>query len=529
MSLLSSFCIPLQPSNVINAFFDSQNPIEIINHAKIYKTSLDLDVKQIDSLVLTNAIKEGKQRENQGFSEDFFWVRFTIKWQHASPSTILEVNNPHIDRIELFKKENGNFTLLGIGGDRNMDFYSRTYTNRRYIFSIEPENKTTTYYLKIDKRKASVSFPLYLWKKEAFKLNESQTTIYHGMFFGFLALVVIICLAISLVFKDKLFGIYAIFTCLMALYLFTNLGYAFQYLYPKNPNLNNYFRVILIILLAIFGGLFLIRFLNIQKHSPYIKKAFNFGNNLFFVLLAGWYFFEDLYREHTIYLLRLTYVIFAIYLIMSLIAAYKNYKYDKISSLLFFWAFGLIILGIIGYMMIEVGWLNKSILYTKLILIGAIVEIMILTAGLIYNLKRLLNEKKLMGNKLETLKEKNQSLAYKQEHLIKQINQNGSKTTTIKLKSKALINTKDILYIASDGHYVDYFTNKKRLEVDRDTLKSVLSRLPTENFIQIHRKYIVNINAIKRISSQNVTLTNGIELNISRTYKSALKDRFKNA
>lgn len=519
----------MQSSKAIDAFFDSQNPIEIINHAKVYKTSLDLNVRQIDSLVLTNAIKEGKQRESQGFSEDFFWVRFSINWQHTSPSTILEVNNPHIDRIELFKKENGNFTLLGIGGDRHMDFYARTQINRRYIFNLDPERGVTTYYLKIDKRKASVSFPLFLWEKQAFQIQETQTTMYHGMFFGFLALVFVLSLVLSLIFKNKLFGLYALYTFCMALYLFTTLGYAFQYLYPQHPNLNNYSRVILMIALSISGSSFLIRFLNMRKHSTFIYKAYRVGNIYLLALMLGWLVFQGLYRELTIYFLQMAYLVFALYFTMAFIAAARNYRHDKINSLLFFTAFGLAILGASCYVLIELGWLSEGLFPLNPVLMGSGLEIVVLTTGLTYHIKRLFKQNKQVNNELRSLKKIIQSLIQKQARLVKQMSENSTKTT-IKLKSKALINTKDILYIASDGHYVDYFTNnKKRPEVDRDTLKSVLRRLPTENFMQIHRKYIVNINAIKRISSKNVTLINGIELNISRTYKSALKDRFKNA
>jgi len=84
----------------------------------------------------------------------------------------------------------------------------------------------------------------------------------------------------------------------------------------------------------------------------------------------------------------------------------------------------------------------------------------------------------------------------------------------------------EIEYIKSDGNYCYiYYSNGKKYMV-KIALKSLLKYLPTANFIQIHRSYIIDI---KKIIS--LELTKG-ELNIAditipigRAYKSDLLDR----
>jgi hypothetical protein len=102
------------------------------------------------------------------------------------------------------------------------------------------------------------------------------------------------------------------------------------------------------------------------------------------------------------------------------------------------------------------------------------------------------------------------------------------KTETIRLKSKALVVIKDIQYIKSDGAYLDLFlSGQSRPEVDRNSLKNILEELPSQYFLQIHRSVIVNIIAIKSIYFDRLILKNGVELSISRKYKSIVFDSFK--
>lgn len=95
----------------------------------------------------------------------------------------------------------------------------------------------------------------------------------------------------------------------------------------------------------------------------------------------------------------------------------------------------------------------------------------------------------------------------------------------IHLKSKAVINTNEILYVKSDGHYVEIFIeNKNKPEIERTTLTEMLNSLPTTDFIRTHKSYIVNIYKIKIINSTQLMLENGQWIKLSRTYKQQLKD-----
>lgn len=77
----------------------------------------------------------------------------------------------------------------------------------------------------------------------------------------------------------------------------------------------------------------------------------------------------------------------------------------------------------------------------------------------------------------------------------------------------------DILYIRSDGAYIEIVTSRDKL-VQRKLLKDIEHELPA-SFIRVHRSYIVNSDYIKWRSPSAVSV-NGHEIPVSRSYRKNL-------
>lgn len=73
----------------------------------------------------------------------------------------------------------------------------------------------------------------------------------------------------------------------------------------------------------------------------------------------------------------------------------------------------------------------------------------------------------------------------------------------------------DILYIKSDGNYIEIHTTVKTI-VLRQSLDTTLKELDSDKFIKVHRSYIVNKDKITAKTSQVVYL-NTVEIPISRS------------
>jgi len=82
------------------------------------------------------------------------------------------------------------------------------------------------------------------------------------------------------------------------------------------------------------------------------------------------------------------------------------------------------------------------------------------------------------------------------------------------------INLKDIIYVQSDRNYLTVVTTETKL-VFIDTLKKWTSYLHGNNFIQIHKSYIINTQCIEKVTG-NLVYINKSKLPIGKTFKPAL-------
>ncbi len=85
------------------------------------------------------------------------------------------------------------------------------------------------------------------------------------------------------------------------------------------------------------------------------------------------------------------------------------------------------------------------------------------------------------------------------------------------------VSVEDILYIQGMGEYIKIYRRSEKMPlITLYGLGKVLSELPSGDFIQIHRSYIVARNAIEKSSRTEVVLTNGTKLPIGGTFKRKL-------
>ncbi|WGH75347.1 LytTR family DNA-binding domain-containing protein [Tenacibaculum tangerinum] len=79
------------------------------------------------------------------------------------------------------------------------------------------------------------------------------------------------------------------------------------------------------------------------------------------------------------------------------------------------------------------------------------------------------------------------------------------------------INFEDILYIESLGDYVRVFTSNDTITT-RETIRNFETTLPSNDFIRVHRSYIVSIPKITSYTNEYVEI-NRKAISISRSYK----------
>lgn len=85
----------------------------------------------------------------------------------------------------------------------------------------------------------------------------------------------------------------------------------------------------------------------------------------------------------------------------------------------------------------------------------------------------------------------------------------------------------EIYYIKSDGKYIDLHLKDKRLTL-RTSLVNFLNDYPSDNFVRVHKSYIVNRHEIESFTKTYIQILN-CEIPISRSYKNDFLVRVQNS
>lgn len=83
----------------------------------------------------------------------------------------------------------------------------------------------------------------------------------------------------------------------------------------------------------------------------------------------------------------------------------------------------------------------------------------------------------------------------------------------------------DILYLESDRNYITVVTKNKKLSYI-DSLKNWSEKLPNNQFVQVHKSFIINSTCVDKISGNEVYVL-GQRIPIGRTYKQELLKQLK--
>lgn len=87
------------------------------------------------------------------------------------------------------------------------------------------------------------------------------------------------------------------------------------------------------------------------------------------------------------------------------------------------------------------------------------------------------------------------------------------------------IGTNEILWIQASGNYIEIFTSNDKSYLLRVGLKEIEERLPDDQFIRVHKSYIVNKKHILRFNSNSLRTQQG-EVPIARSYFNAVLTSF---
>ena len=356
------------------------------NHAfYIYEDS----AKNLTGETAYNLYREGKftrtEKEsiNEGFTRSIFWLAFNNDTDRPIDSLLLFIGHHHINRIHFFFVSDSIVTQQYITGDY-FPFSQRPLNATGFYFPI---NKKGLYLAQIDKSNESLQLSFKLITHIEAISGEAHNKIIMALFTGMILLLVIFGVYLFIISTDRIYIFYILYNSAGWLWVLSNAGYGFEYIWPNLPWFASKARPVFAIAPLIFSMLFLIRYIG-GLHSKKLLKVIYVLNILFFACIVGILLFnEEGYQSklwlYIQYLVPLISLVYAVVTLVILVAA--SIRGNRL-AMFYLTAILVLLASAILQTTFSLGSVNSFSGYLSNfgLAVGYVMEAIILTAGLVY-------------------------------------------------------------------------------------------------------------------------------------------------
>jgi signal transduction histidine kinase len=170
---------------------------------------------------------------NPGIQLNRWWVKTIVKNDsEIEDKFFLILNNPHINYIEVYME--GSAKASFISGD-HFPFDSRPYPNRDFVFPFDLKSGESKKVLMIlDKRGETFHIEPLVVNENKFNERRINEYLIMGIVTGWMALIIVFTLFLWSELKHRSAFYYTIFILSVFLWIFSNWGMGFQYLWPES-------------------------------------------------------------------------------------------------------------------------------------------------------------------------------------------------------------------------------------------------------------------------------------------------------
>lgn len=213
--------------------------------------------------------KTENENLNKGFTRSIFWLAYTNEQQEPADSLLLYIGHHHINRIHFFFARDSSVQLQHITGDY-YPFRQRPIKATGFYFPI---NKKGTFLAQVDKSNESLQLSFKLISRIEAISSEAQNKTIMSLFTGMILLLVIFGLYLFLISKDRIYIFYILYISAGWLWVLSNAGYGFQYLWPDLPWFASKARPVFALAPLIFSMLFLVRYIGGLRSKKVLRTV----------------------------------------------------------------------------------------------------------------------------------------------------------------------------------------------------------------------------------------------------------------
>lgn len=200
-----------------------------------------------------------------GITKDVFWVKTTLR-NETGKSLLLQVGNNSLSSLDVFETA-GEKVVEHFRSGGWLPFEKRAISDVDFLFPLQVlPGSTATVYIRVQHFRGT-QFHLQAGTEIAFYEKAGGRNVLQGMYYGLMLLMILYNLFIYFYLRDSSYLYYVAYIFLMGLLNASVTGYAFQFLWPGWPVLNQY-EDIIASMVCISGIFFTMNFLHTKKNAP---------------------------------------------------------------------------------------------------------------------------------------------------------------------------------------------------------------------------------------------------------------------
>ena len=173
-------------------------------------------VTQVESDGVTYQWKKADSEiPNFGYSTSIFWGRVTLDLSKAKPGKrwLLENEWPHVDNLTIVLANMDGIELDRQNAGLAVPYSQRKFRHRNIVYPLEVQAGDTVQLLIRIESGNALQFPLMVWERESFLVNDHDEQFIFGMFYGILLVMLLYNLFIYFYFSRRVATLFCTTNC----------------------------------------------------------------------------------------------------------------------------------------------------------------------------------------------------------------------------------------------------------------------------------------------------------------------------
>lgn len=180
----------------------------------------------------------GNDTLNFGYSRSKFWIHSRFKSALNEP-LVIRGEYALVDFVDVWIYRNGQMVKAHQTGDAR-PYYSRPVQHPQFVFDVDSsKDDVIDVYFRLQ-TDGSVTWPIQVMSESTYDAQQDNVLVVRGGYFGIMIVMVLYNLFIYAVIRQRAYAYYVLFVSTFLFFQLVYEGVAFQYFWPNLPWLNAY-------------------------------------------------------------------------------------------------------------------------------------------------------------------------------------------------------------------------------------------------------------------------------------------------